>query len=243
MSCFSPWSVFRCLVEGLCLLEEHIDVMFLSVVGVPVPRWRTLRLLEEHRDVVFLSVVGVSVPRWRTLRLLEEHRDVMFLSVVGVPLPRWRTLRLLEEHRDVPSFSLWKGCFTLHPCACNQPRIDMLPSVVTSQMVQAVRNPPAHSGDARDAALIPGLGRSPGEVNGNSLQYSCLENSMDRGAWWATVHGVTRSRTRLSKWARLSVLRIFFLVWIFTGSAVHWKSQPFSTVLAPSLSWMMCWSL
>ena len=53
-------------------------------------------------------------------------------------------------------------------------------------------------GDARDACVIPGSGRSPGGGNGNSLQYSCLENSTDRGAWWATVHGVTKSRTRLS---------------------------------------------
>ena len=45
---------------------------------------------------------------------------------------------------------------------------------------------------------IPRLGRSPGEGNGNSLQYSRLENPMDRGAWWATVHGVAKSRTRLS---------------------------------------------
>ena len=49
-----------------------------------------------------------------------------------------------------------------------------------------------------DLGLIPGLGRSPGEGNGNPLQYYCLENPMDRGAWWATVHGVTESRTRLS---------------------------------------------
>ena len=45
---------------------------------------------------------------------------------------------------------------------------------------------------------IPGSGRSPGEGNGNPLQYSCLENPMDRGAWWATAHGVAKSRTRLS---------------------------------------------
>ena len=50
-----------------------------------------------------------------------------------------------------------------------------------------------------DPGLIPGLGRSPGEGNGNPLQYSCLENSMDWGAWWATVHGVAKSRTRLSE--------------------------------------------
>ena len=49
-----------------------------------------------------------------------------------------------------------------------------------------------------DLGLIPGSGRSPGEGNGNPLQYSYLENPMDRGAWWATVHGVSKSRTRLS---------------------------------------------
>ena len=57
------------------------------------------------------------------------------------------------------------------------------------------KNPPAYAGDM---GLIPGSGRSPGEGNGNPLQHSYLENSMDRGAWWATVHGVTKSRTRLS---------------------------------------------
>ena len=52
--------------------------------------------------------------------------------------------------------------------------------------------------NAGDLGSIPGLGRSPGEGNGNPLQYSSLENSMDRGAWWAIVHGVTKSRTQLS---------------------------------------------
>ena len=59
----------------------------------------------------------------------------------------------------------------------------------------AVRNLPANSGDA---GSIPGSGRSPGEGNGKLLQYSCLENSMDREAWQATVHGVSKSQTRLS---------------------------------------------
>ena len=52
--------------------------------------------------------------------------------------------------------------------------------------------------NAGDPGSIPGLGRSPGEGNGNPLQYSCLENPMDRGAWWATVHGITKIWTRLS---------------------------------------------
>ena len=63
-----------------------------------------------------------------------------------------------------------------------------------SQLAPVVKNPPANAGDARDEGLIPGLGRSPGIGNGNPLQYSCLENYMDRGAWRATVHRVTRVR-------------------------------------------------
>ena len=58
-----------------------------------------------------------------------------------------------------------------------------------------VKNPPADAGDARDMGSIPGSGRSPEEGNGNSLQYSYLEIFMDKGAWWATVHGVAKSWT------------------------------------------------
>ena len=57
-----------------------------------------------------------------------------------------------------------------------------------------VENPPANAGDT---GVIPGLGRSPGEGNGHPLQYFCLENPMDREVWWATVHGVSKSWTRL----------------------------------------------
>ena len=58
-----------------------------------------------------------------------------------------------------------------------------------------VKNLAANAGDTRDVGLILGSGRSPGTGNGNPLQYSCLENFMDGGAWWATVHGVANSRT------------------------------------------------
>ena len=57
-----------------------------------------------------------------------------------------------------------------------------------------VKNPPVNTGDI-DTGSIPGLGRSSGRGHGNPLQYSCLENPGDRGAWWATVHGVTKSQT------------------------------------------------
>ena len=60
-------------------------------------------------------------------------------------------------------------------------------------MALVVKNLSVNAGNIRDVDLISGLGRSPGEGNGNPLQYSCLENPMDRGAWWATVHGVAQS--------------------------------------------------
>ena len=67
------------------------------------------------------------------------------------------------------------------------------------QVALVVKNPPA---DARDAGSIPGSGRSPGEGNANPLQYSCLENPMDRGAWWATVHGAAKNWIQLGDWTQ-----------------------------------------
>ena len=66
-----------------------------------------------------------------------------------------------------------------------------------SQVVLVVKNPPANAGNIKDVGLIPGSGRSPGGGPGNPLQYSCLENPMDRGAWRATVYRVAKSQTRL----------------------------------------------
>ena len=74
-------------------------------------------------------------------------------------------------------------------------------SLVTSDLhkrlrgTKLVKNLPANAGDARDSGLVPGPEESPGGGNGNPLQYSCLRNPMDRGAWWATAHGVTKSQT------------------------------------------------
>ena len=94
-------------------------------------------------------------------------------------------------------------------------------------MALLVKNPPANTGDLRDEGSIPGSGRSPGGGNGNPLQYSCLENPMDRGAWWATVHGVTESQTRLSDLAQHHVTRwlnddgdFWFLLCLTLGRAL-----------------------
>ena len=69
-------------------------------------------------------------------------------------------------------------------------RIELNCKTSASQVALVVKYPPANAGDV---GSIPKSGRSPGEGNGNPLQYSCLENPMDRRAWWATVHGVTKS--------------------------------------------------
>ena len=68
-------------------------------------------------------------------------------------------------------------------------------------MALVVKNPPASAGDIGDLGSIPGLGRSPGGRHGNPLQYSCLENPMDRGSWWTTVHEVAKSHTRLRRFS------------------------------------------
>ena len=88
------------------------------------------------------------------------------------------------ENMDFPDGSVVKG--------------SALPMVMDFPGGAAVKNLPAKAGDTRDAGLIPGYGRSPGGGHGNRLQYSCLENLVDRGAWRATVHGSQKNWTRLS---------------------------------------------
>ena len=73
------------------------------------------------------------------------------------------------------------------------------PYFLVYQNYSVIMNPHANAGDIRDAGSIPGLGRAPGERHGNPLQYSCLDHPRDRGAWWATVHGVAKSQTQLKQ--------------------------------------------
>ena len=75
----------------------------------------------------------------------------------------------------------------------------------------AVKNLPANAGDARDPGSIPGSGRSPGGGNGNPLQYPCLENPMDGGAWWATIYWVTESNTTEANEQTSTRLSIIYL--------------------------------
>ena len=77
-----------------------------------------------------------------------------------------------------------------------------------SQVMLVPKNPLANAGDAGDLDVISGLGRPPGEGNGNPLQYPCLENSMGRGAWQVTVYGITKSQIRLSDFTSKSLLMV-----------------------------------
>ena len=77
-----------------------------------------------------------------------------------------------------------------------------------------VKNQPANARHVRDMSSIPGSGRSPAGGHGNLLQYSCLENPMDRGVWWATVQGITQSWTRLKQLSMHTHVYIWFPGWL-----------------------------
>ena len=95
----------------------------------------------------------------------------------------------------------------------------------SSQVLLMVKNLPASAGDVRDKGSVLGLGRSPGQGHGNPLQDSCLENPMDRGAWWVMVHRAAKSRTRLK---RLSTQHKTFTSsqWAVEGSGNRWALWP-----------------
>ena len=96
-----------------------------------------------------------------------------------------------------------------------------------------VKNPPSNVGNVRDVGLIPVSGRLPGEGHSNPLPSSCLENPMDRGTWWATVHGVAQSQARL-KWTQHACIgwmisvatTILFCCSVYTDTFVY-NSQEF----------------
>ena len=101
---------------------------------------------------------------------------------------KWQVLSVSSADHPHITYSLRRWDLSLLFCNCQ-----------VSQLALVVKNLPANTGDVRDTGLIPWLVRSSGGRHGNPVQYSCLENPLDRGAWWATVHRVTKSWTWLKQ--------------------------------------------
>ena len=128
--------------------------------------------------------------------------DQSIISVSGCHYawtPWWCRPGWLDLHGLPPLLGKWwqqRLTLSQHcvPDTCRQPGASLVAPVV--------KNPLANAGDARNMGPISASERSHGGGHGNSLQYSCLENPMDRGAWWATVHGVTKS---MIQWKHLSI--------------------------------------
>ena len=185
-----------CKLACACLLE-HLGVSFSRAwyPGVPL-RGHSVRgssTVLGHAKL-FFRVLPVDIlnsgrvfPLLHILASTRYHLTFKFLLIwyvclesshmvlIGVSLVQWKFTFL---------YVFWPYGFLFMNCCL---RASLL-----------AQNGKESACNARDPGSIPGWGRSPGEGNGNPLQYSCLENSMDRGAWWATVYGVAKSQTRLS---------------------------------------------
>ena len=112
-----------------------------------------------------------------------------------------------------------------------------LVSAMISKVVLVVKKLPANAGGIRDIGLIPGLGKSLGGGHGNPLQYSCLENPMDRGAWWAIVHGVRKSWRRLKQ---LGVLKHTEMI-TYTGDVYGRMCGSYYSILYKELGHPQIW--
>ena len=111
----------------------------------------------------------------------------------------------------------------LSPCRGKLPLMQFTQIDGASHMALVVKNLPANAGEARDLGLIPGSGRFPGGGHSNPLQYSCLENSMDSGAWQATIHRVTQSRTQLKQLSTQAPRKSGRGAFLEKGTGKHWK--------------------
>ena len=163
-----------------------------------VQEWEPLTFKAYHSSSVLQDRENPGLPdpelpvhKHRTLdRLNNSHSLSLERSLNGAE----RGAGWIRKSTD--SFH-WRPTRGLDCWSTHSKYHDLSYQLWASQVVPLVKNPPANAGDTEDTGSIPGSGRSPGEGNGNSLWCSCLENRLDRGAWRAVVHRVTKSQTGL----------------------------------------------
>ena len=139
-----------------------------------------------------INLLAVSVLRCsaQDLRCVTGHLSLLRLLVEAQwPHGMWDHSSPTRDRSHIPYIARW---ILNHWTTREVPGNDLL---LSGSRALVVKNPPTNSGDVRDVGSISGSGRSPGGGHGNPLQYSCLENPMDRGAWWATVYWIMKSQT------------------------------------------------
>ena len=182
------WLLRICENMGSCTVLENINWQTLSgkQVGNMCPRFFFF---------FFLQLVGSYFPNhgWNP-GLWQWKQRVLIARPPGIPLcSRFKDIYLFIQHAILKKYSTYiclQRFNYSHVYYSLSKRLEMTQTPINWGLVYYTIY--------TCQCLIPGLERSPGVGNGNPLQYSCLENPMDRGAWWATVHGVAKSRTRLS---------------------------------------------
>ena len=153
-----------------------------------------------HKKIIFLA----SLENHEKLIMIIPHSylEVLKVGALDVGLPNHSLFREKLESAFLTVYYCAVG--GVYDKKVSQPFVPIWMwsgyfLIRASQVVLVVKKPLANAGDIRNASSIPGSGRSPGGGHGNSLQYSCLEKTMDRGAWWAVVHVVTKSWTWLKQ--------------------------------------------
>ena len=164
-----------------------------------------------HPQVCYLHLWLYSCPANRFICIIFPDSIYVFIYDTCFSLPDllhsvWQTLRqsTAQQMTQFVTFYGW-GIFL-----CN------VPHLWVSRVVLVVENPPADGREVKDSGSVPGSGKCPGGEHGNPLQYSCLENPVDRGAWWLMVHRVTKSWTQLKR-ISTHTYHIFFIYSFVSG--------------------------